>query len=229
MPGFRVGTGPRGNYIRAGKGSVYYRATIGGSRRQPAHPAPRPSYAPPQEPIGGSVPMEVITGASASELVPKGADDLVTQLNEAARRIPLAWAVLFVVIVLAIAAQGVGAIVLLVLGIPLAAWLYQRDRARRSVVAFYDVEDEHARWFTELVEAFEELVKTSDAWRVNASGRVQSTYQYKVNSGASEIVKTRRCQTEPERSKDPCHEHRGAQLRIRPARASFSARPALDP
>lgn len=189
VPGFRVGTGPRGNYIRAGKGGVYYRATIGGSRRQPAQPAPQPSYAPPRQPIGGSVPMEDITGVSASELVPTGADDLVSQLNEAGRRIPFAWAVLFAVIVLAIAAQGVGAIVLLVLGIPLVAWMYQRDRARRSVVAFYDVEDEHARWFTELVATFEDLVKMSEAWRVNASGRVQNTYQYKVNSGASEIVK----------------------------------------
>jgi Protein of unknown function (DUF4236) len=189
VPGFRVGTGPRGNYIRAGKGGVYYRATIGGSRRQPAHPPQRPSYVPTQEPIGGSVAMEDITGVSASELVPTGADDLVSQLNEAGRRMPLAWVVLLGIVVLAVAVQGVGAIVVLVLGIPLVVWLYQRDGARRSVVAFYDVEDEHARWFTELVEAFEELGKMSKAWRVNASGRVQSTYQYKVNSGASQIVK----------------------------------------
>ncbi len=189
VPGFRVGTGPRGNYIRAGKGGVYYRATIGGSRRQSAHTVPRPSYASPQEPIGGSVPMEDITGVSASELVPTGADDLVGQLNEAGRRMPLAWVTLLGVVVLAVATRGVGAIVLLVLGIPLVTWLHQRDGARRSVVAFYDVEDEHARWFTELVETFEDLVKMSNAWRVNASGRVQSTYQYKVNSGANEIVK----------------------------------------
>lgn len=189
VPGFRVGTGPRGNYIRAGKGGVYYRATIGGSRRRPIHPAGLPSHAPPQEPIGGSVPMEDITGVSASELVPTGADDLVGQLNEAGRRMPLAWVALLGVIVLAVGVQGVGAIVLLVLGISLVVWLYQRDGARRSVVAFYDVEDEHARWFTELVETFEELGKMNKAWRVNAAGRVQSTYQYKVNSGASEIVK----------------------------------------
>jgi hypothetical protein len=189
VPGFRVGTGPRGNYIHAGKGGVYYRATIGGSRRQPAHPSTRPSHASPQELIGGSVPMEDITGVSASELVPTGADDLVGQLNEAGRRMPLAWAALLGVVVLAVAVRGVGAIVLLVLGVPLVAWLHQRDGARRSVVAFYDVEDEHARWFTELVETFEDLAKMSNAWRVNASGRVQSTYQYKVNSGANEIVK----------------------------------------
>jgi hypothetical protein len=189
VPGFRIGTGPRGNYIRAGKGGVYYRATLGGSSSRKAHPQTRPADTKPQEPLGGTVPMEDITGASAAELVPTGADDLVSQLNDAGRRIPLAWAVLLGVFVLALVVQGVGAVVVLVLGIPLGAWLHQRDGARRSVVAFYDVEDEHARWFSELVAAFEELAKMSSAWRVDASGRVQNTYQYKVNSGASQIVK----------------------------------------
>jgi hypothetical protein len=133
--------------------------------------------------------MEDVTGVSARELVPTGADDLVSQLNEAGRRMPLALATVLIVIVLALAAGGVATVVLLVLGIPLVVWLHQRDGARRSVVAFYNVEDDHERWFTQLVEIFEELVGMSNAWRVNASGRVGSTYQYKVNSGASEIVK----------------------------------------
>jgi DNA polymerase III subunit epsilon len=90
---------------------------------------------------------------------------------------------------LALVLQGVGAIVLLAVGVPVVVWLHQRDRARRSVVAFYDVEDEHARWFSELVETFEGLLSMSKAWRLNAAGEVQSTYQYKVNSGANEIVK----------------------------------------
>src|ERR1700683_3265934 len=187
VPGFRVGTGPRGNYIRAGKGGVYYRATLGGSRRSPAV-ASRPARVPPPA-VGADVPMEDVTGASAAELVPTGADDLVSQLNAAGRHVPLGWPTLLIVLVLSIAAGGVGAIVALALGLPLSFWLYQRDRARRSVVVFYDVEDDHARWFASLVENFEALIKMSQAWRVNTSGRVQSTYQYKVNSGAKDIVK----------------------------------------
>lgn len=188
VPGFRVGTGPRGNYIRAGKGGIYYRATLGGSRGGSAHVQPRASQPQPQEPLGGAIPMEDVTGASAADLLPTGADDLVSQLNDAGRRVPLALPALLGMVVLALAVQGVGAIVALALGLPLVVWLHQRDGARRTVVAFYDVEDEHARWFTELVEAFEGLSAMSSAWRVNASGRVQSTYQYKVNSGASAIV-----------------------------------------
>jgi hypothetical protein len=57
------------------------------------------------------------------------------------------------------------------------------------VVAFYDVEDEHARWLTDLVSAFEALGSAQKLWRVTAAGNVQTTYQYKVNSGASQIVK----------------------------------------
>jgi hypothetical protein len=188
VPGFRVGTGPRGNYVRAGKGGVYYRATLGGSRRPSSPVGQRPTHTPPPV-IGGNVPMQDVTGASARELVPTGAGDLVGQLNEAGSRLPLGWPTLLAVLVGAAAIGGIAAIVILLIGLPFCLWLNQRDRARRSVVAFYDVEDDHARWLTALVETFEALVQMNRAWRVNASGRVQNTYQYKVNSGANEIVK----------------------------------------
>src|SRR5438552_19193284 len=85
VPGFRIGTGPRGNYVHAGRHGVYYRATLGGRSTRdsaPALPAVRP-HAPP--PIA-EVLLEDATGASATELVPTGAGDLVEQLNSAARR-----------------------------------------------------------------------------------------------------------------------------------------------
>src|SRR5439155_9227662 len=33
VKGFRLGTGPRGNYIHAGRGGIYYRQTLGARRR----------------------------------------------------------------------------------------------------------------------------------------------------------------------------------------------------
>jgi hypothetical protein len=188
VPGFRVGTGPRGNYIRAGKGGVYYRATLGGHAQPSPHPRQsRPSS--PQASPGADVPLEDISGATAVELVSTGAGDLVEQLNQAASRTPLALVTLVVVVILAALIQGVAAIVLLVIAAPGLVWLGLRDKARRTVVAFYDVEDEHARWLTDLVAAFEALASAHKLWRVMSSGNVQTTYQYKVNSGASQIVK----------------------------------------
>jgi hypothetical protein len=71
---------------------------------------------------------------------------------------------------------------------PAVVWLILRDRARRAVVVFYDVNDEAAEWFQRLVDAVDEASKMSRAWRINTSGSVRTTYQYKVNSGANTIV-----------------------------------------
>jgi hypothetical protein len=133
--------------------------------------------------------MEDISGATAVELVPTGAGDLVDQLNQAARRVPLAIVALVAILILAAIVQGVAAIILLALGASAVAWLGLRDKAQRTVVTFYAVEDEHAQWLTDLVVAFEALASAKKLWRVTAAGSVHTTYQYKVNSGASRIVK----------------------------------------
>lgn len=183
VPGFRVGTGPRGNYVHVGKGGVSYRATFGA--RQPA--AQAPTWQPPPPPPVADVLLEDITGASAAELVPTGPGDLVEQLNEAAKRWRLfPWALSLLMAAL-LAKPIVGAI-LLVPGLPGLTWLWLRDRARRTVVAFYDVNDSPADWFQGLIDASNALAGAHALWRVNAAGNVRSTYQYKINSGASTLI-----------------------------------------
>lgn len=183
VPGFRVGTGPRGNYVHVGKGGASYRATFGA--RQPT--AQAQAWQPPPPPPVAEVLLEDVTGASAAELVATGPGDLVAQLNEAAKQWRLfPWALGLLVVAL-VAKPIVGAI-LLVPGIPGLAWLWLRDRARRTVVAFYDVNDSPAEWFQGLVDASTALGSAHALWRVNAAGDVRSTYQYKVNSGASTLI-----------------------------------------
>jgi hypothetical protein len=188
VPGFRVGTGPRGNYVHAGSHGVYYRASLGGKQRKvPASPG-RPPAQPFLPPAGSEIALEDVTGASAVDLVSTEGDDLVEQLNDASSRWRLApWVLLGTMIAVGALPTAAGAAVLL-LGVAGTAWLWLRDRARRSVVTFYQVEDRHAQWFAGLVEAFEALSGVAALWRVNASGRVRTTYEYKTNSGASDIV-----------------------------------------
>lgn len=71
---------------------------------------------------------------------------------------------------------------------PAIAWLVLRDRARRAVIVFYDVNDEAAEWFQRLADQVEAAAGMSASWRINMSGNVRTTYQLKVNSGASTIV-----------------------------------------
>ncbi len=190
VPGFRIGTGPRGNYIHAGRGGVYYRASLGAVRSHahahPVHARPErvPVWVPP---AGGDVPMADVTGASALELAPSGRGDIVAQLNTAARRPRYArWATIALIII-AFVKPPIGLIVALVC-VPGVVWLAIREQARRSVVAFFDVNDEAAEWFERVVAACEGAAMMKRIWRINASGNVRTTHQYKVNAGASQLV-----------------------------------------
>src|SRR3954451_2417379 len=56
VPGFRAGTGPRGNYVRVGGGGVFYRVT------QPPHKTPEPGWTPPPPPPVAEVLLEMLRG-----------------------------------------------------------------------------------------------------------------------------------------------------------------------
>jgi hypothetical protein len=180
VPGFRIGSGPRGNYVRVAGGIVEYRST----QRAPVKES---AWTPPPPPPVADVLLEDVTGAPAAQLLPTGSGDIVGQLNEAAERwrvFPYAVALL----VLILLAKPIVGVVLFIPAIPALVWLWFQDQSRRTVVAFYDVNDETARWFGELVDAMQGLAGNQGLWRVNAAGNVQTTYQYKVNAGSTTIV-----------------------------------------
>ena len=176
VPGFRVGTGPRGNYVHVGRNGVYYRASLGArasgaaASRRVALPAPVWS---PEMSANQQVAMSDITGATALELMPTSADDLVSQLNEAAAARAW-WPVLMLIPIL---------------GWAVAFWLRLKQRARRSVVVFYEVDDASGQWFEQLVEAWGVLSHAAGLWRMTSQGSLSSTYQRKVNAMASTLVK----------------------------------------
>jgi DNA polymerase-3 subunit epsilon len=110
--------------------------------------------------------------------------DLVAQLNDAARSAQFwPWC-----LALTIALMFLSPLLFLV-GAPLTLWLFWKDRVRRTVVAFYDVHGEdEAQRFQRLVDSFEQARGVQRAWHVVASGAVSTTYQHKVNAGASSLV-----------------------------------------
>lgn len=186
VPGFRVGTGPRGNYVHMGRGGVYYRATLNG-RTKPASPRP---MGPQPSPAGfrpNDVVMEDVTGATALELAPTGGGDIVDQLNSAGARIAWGWWVTGATVLLGLLAMPIGIVVWVVLA-PVCVWLVLNDRARKTVVLFYDVQDDHFAWFDSLVQTWAWLTGSQKMWRVLQSGNIATTYQFKTNSGASRLL-----------------------------------------
>jgi Protein of unknown function (DUF4236) len=189
IPGFRIGTGPRGNYVHMGRHGVYYRTTLNG-RSRPGSPGQSPQPAPLSDVAPSDVLMEDCTGATTVEMAMSSSSELLGQLNAAAqapRLAPVAGVVLGLISLALLAMPPVGAVALLatVAGV---WWLHQRDEARRSVVVFYDVNDHSATSYQRFIDSFRQVAASQRAWHVTASGPVVTTHQYKVNAGASNIV-----------------------------------------
>lgn len=189
IPGFRIGTGPRGNYVHMGRHGVYYRTTLNG-RGRAGTPGQAPTPTPPGDLSPSGVIMEDCTGATTFEMARSSPSELLSQLNTAAqapRRALVAGLVLGVIslALLAVPAVGVPAILATVVGV---WWLHQRDEARRSVVVFYDVNDHSAASYQRFIDSFGRVGASQRAWHVTASGAVVTTHQYKVNAGASSVV-----------------------------------------
>lgn len=182
VPGLRVGAGPRGSYIRVGAHGVYYRQTLSqpkGRSRTVARLSP-PQY-PPRALPGDEVLLQDVTGATTVELADASPSELITHLNEAARYRSL----LLLVILLCLP----------VVTIPLAVVLRAKDKARRTVVVFYEVEGSSAARFQDLVDSFVAMEQCAAHWHVTAQGAVVSTRQYKINAGASSLLNRDRGRT----------------------------------
>jgi Protein of unknown function (DUF4236) len=185
IPGLRLGVGPRGTYVRLGAAGVSYRAAAGGrrSRRRPVSgPASATnSMASFVEP--GQVMLSDVTGTRTEALLPANPSTLVSQLNAAAgahRTWP--WALALTVLLTAAVP------LLLIPGALITVWLAWRDKVRRTVVAFYEVDGPAHAQYQALVDSFEIARRANAAWHVVACGDLQTAYQRKVNAGAGALV-----------------------------------------
>ncbi|MET0419453.1 MAG: DUF4236 domain-containing protein [Actinoplanes sp.] len=182
VPGFRVGTGPRGNYIRvAGLGTTYY----GGQAPVPAAPSVRAGI--PSVTSTDGVLMEELVSTPVQHLVAAHPSDLITQIQTAAHtRRMWPWAAALLAILALIAAPY--SLALLLPGVPAVLWLRQRDIARRSVVVFYQVEDAPAARYEHFTGSSGFVSQVQRVWQVEAEGALHTPYQRKVNAGASRLI-----------------------------------------
>ncbi|NMR30544.1 TerB N-terminal domain-containing protein [Crystallibacter degradans] len=187
VPGFRIGSGPRGNLVRMGAGGVYYQASLG-KGQSPAYDRYDSAHLAPPASTSSDVIFEDQTGASIQTLLPTSSDDLVSQLNGASRRKPLTRWVVLAILLLGLVTMPFGFFVFL-LGVPLVWWAVLSDRARNSAVVFYDVDDEYAQRFQSLVDAGQYVAQSKGLWRVNESGSLNGGHQQKVNAGAGSLVR----------------------------------------
>jgi hypothetical protein len=107
LKGFRVGTGPRGNYVHMGRGGLYFRATLPGPDSRVRSPAagvlPGPDTAPDD---GGYQQLE---SGTVSQMVDSSSAQLLDEINQKASRQclwPIALAATCLLHIVLVAAQG---------------------------------------------------------------------------------------------------------------------------
>lgn len=189
--GFRVGTGPRGNYVHLGRNGLYYRKTINPkTAKSPVKPQPtNPEFDHPsaiEEPE-----MQEIESGDVLSMEDSSAADLLAELNKK-QKTPRMWPAALVGGVIAIAAAYYytappellgGVLIAVILLTALAIW---RDKRAKTVVLLFDFEPEFEAAYRELHEAFDALRGAAKRWHVEAQGAVRDR---KYHAGADAVVK----------------------------------------
>lgn len=189
--GFRIGTGPRGNYVHMGRGGLYYRATLSSpSASHQSRSRPRP-LRPDQTQELGLVPMTDIASAEAQSIVDSSSADLVAEMN-AKRKMILIWPFVFGVgliatlILLESSAPQWAAPAAAILTVALTLVASFKDRLRKTTVLLYELDTDVEKHYEALHNAFRALAHAGGRWHISARGDVSD---WKRNAGAAYLLK----------------------------------------
>jgi hypothetical protein len=190
IPGFRIGSGPRGNYVHMGRGGLYYRKTLGGRGSSQRSGREAPQQQSPSAPSPAITDMIEIDSADVSQMRPCSALDLLQEIEEKKRVLRLGPWVLAVGIALILWPISIGLPLPIALGISIlvattACFAFQRDAVRKSVVLFYEFDAAAEQAYEALQAAAVSLARCAGVWHVTSSGTIQQTRYF---GGASAAI-----------------------------------------
>ena len=188
--GFRIGTGPRGNYVHMGRGGLYFRQTLPSSPNS----NDRRNLSEVPEEQSSSIEFKEIESGSVSQMVDSSSAALLEEISSKSKK-PLIWPWVlgFSVCLLVVLATANSPVWIYCLIVPLSigglVWAVHADKLRKTVVLFYELEPHIEEAFQNLHNAFDSLRACSRIWHVESKGNITTTYDWKVNAGAGFLVK----------------------------------------
>lgn len=190
IKGFRIGSGPRGNYVHIGRGGIYYRKSLDGGNR---HQHGQQHYHQYSDSPRASTHAALNTIASGDVEIMEGSDstELLREIREKQRRLratPFVAGFAFVLLIAALLMSAqlwviASAVVVAALSVVVA---YERDQLAKSVVLFYEFDDQQESAFRQLHECADEISRCAKIWHINAQGQV---YDQKYHAGAETLVR----------------------------------------
>lgn len=193
IPGFRIGMGPRGNYVHMGAGGIYYRATIS---QQPSPSGDRTGQQKPdrQQTEVRHDGFVQIDSKDISELRDIEAKDLLDEIDRKRKMVPIwktfgtAALISFFGSIFFMDDHRISFYILLA-GIVLTPLLSIFDAIRKTTVIFYDLENEAERKYESLIAAFISLKNAQKLWHIEAKADVSNINEIKKNAGATSLIK----------------------------------------
>ncbi|HUD45328.1 MAG TPA: DUF4236 domain-containing protein [Candidatus Baltobacteraceae bacterium] len=187
VKGFRVGTGPRGNYVHMGRGGLYFRTAI---------PGPQSHQDPPSVSQTADDDFQALEAGTVSQMVDSSSAQLLDEINSKARR-PSLWlfalALSFVLTVLSFVLKAPMWLTWLIVflsvsAIPAAAYW---DNLKKSVVLFYSMEPAAEDAYQGLHTDLGAIQSCSRTWQIPAERQISGIYDWKTHSGVNSVIKRR--------------------------------------
>ena len=184
VKGFRVGYGPRGNYVHMGVGGLYYKTTFptnkkNGNTENIVNP---PLYNTDNSPV-----MQEIATVDSYKIVDSSSADLVKEMNEKRQKI-LIWPFMAVFLIIAIMFGNINSVASVIIDVLLFALIIAAsvfDQLRKTTVLFYEIESDTEVLLERLLRSFDSIANCSAAWHISAVGQVTD---WKRNAGAGHLV-----------------------------------------
>lgn len=193
VKGLRLGSGPRGNYVRVANQTVYYQKTnqSGQDKSQSLSKkqfhSGQTSYS--NDDLSGITHGEFkeIESESVFGMVDSNSAELLEELNNKHKKIRFWPLILFL---------GLASAYFTLFPIPVAAATgvlaiiaYNYDQLRKTTVLFYDLDDKSQTQHTALLHSMDEISKCKKVWHEEATAKV---YDKKYHAGADNLVKRSR-------------------------------------
>lgn len=206
--GARVGFGPRGNYVHMGRHGLYYRAALpfvssgGAPERSPSRATREPE---PSLPLVSDDLQEIESGEAAA-MRDSSSEELLREIAEKRARPRWAGVVVGIGLLLVAGASWLVAqeahtawmpawmpvLVPMAIAVGMAVValvVHRRDELAKSVVLFYQLDDETEAEYQALHDAFGDLRNCHAVWHVEAAG---ANSDWKRSGGATKTVRRKR-------------------------------------
>lgn len=172
VKGFRIGSGPRGNYVQIGKNGIYYKKTWGNSKRNTDENTKIQNIKKNNGNYTLKSEYEDLDEYNTEEICDSSSAEFIEEMRNNYRKITLKWfSLLFLFDTY-----------LFILTFILFAFL---DYKRKTTIIFYDIDEEAESRLQQFYNSFDEIAKCQGKWYILSENY---NFDAKYNSGASSLV-----------------------------------------